>query len=174
APPRRLRREVPGDLETICLKCLEKDPRRRYASARALADDLNCYLSGRPIAARPVPAWERAIKWASRQPFRLVAEAALAAALLLGLLPLLWTSAETSRRLDEQLARQESELERLREGLRRAEQERDAVLLERDELRLALERARATVRGPAPPPAAAHPPGAAPPPAAAPAPREKA
>src|SRR4029077_1085724 len=52
APPSKANRKVPRDLEVICLKCLEKDPARRYRSADALADDLRCWLDGRPIAAR--------------------------------------------------------------------------------------------------------------------------
>ena len=67
-PPRRLDGTIPRDLETICLKCLRKAPRDRYATAGALADDLRRYLAGRPIVARPVPAWERAAKWARRRP----------------------------------------------------------------------------------------------------------
>jgi WD40 repeat protein len=84
-PPRRLQPSVPQDLETICLKCLQKQPARRYSTALALAEDLRRFLSGEPIQARPVSSWERAHKWARRRPAlaALALVSSLAALLLL-------------------------------------------------------------------------------------------
>jgi serine/threonine-protein kinase len=67
-PPSRLQRRVPRDLETICLKCLQKSPQRRYPRALLLAEDLQAYLHGRPIQARPVSTVERVRKWVWRHP----------------------------------------------------------------------------------------------------------
>ena len=84
-PPSRIQPRVPRDLETICLKCLQKEPARRYASAGALADDLRRCLDQKPIRARPTPAWERVGKWMRRRPavaVLIVVSAAAAVALL--------------------------------------------------------------------------------------------
>ncbi|HEX3152200.1 MAG TPA: protein kinase [Gemmataceae bacterium] len=66
--PRQLQPRLPRDIETICLKCLEKLPRKRYASAADLANDLHRFLEGRPIIARPTRFWEKGLKWAKRRP----------------------------------------------------------------------------------------------------------
>jgi tRNA A-37 threonylcarbamoyl transferase component Bud32 len=67
-PPSQLQSKTPRDLETVCLKCLQKEPPRRYATAAALADDLRRFAEGRPIVARPVGRLERAAKWVNRNP----------------------------------------------------------------------------------------------------------
>jgi eukaryotic-like serine/threonine-protein kinase len=81
-PPRRLNGSIPLDLETICLKCLEKEQGKRYVSAADLGEDLRHYLAGEPITARPVSQAERAWRWCKRSPW-LAGAIGSAAALLL-------------------------------------------------------------------------------------------
>jgi serine/threonine protein kinase len=66
--PRRLNRYVPRDLETICLKCLEKDPRNRYQTSGELAEDLRLYLASEPILARPIGRLGHVLRWSQRRP----------------------------------------------------------------------------------------------------------
>jgi serine/threonine-protein kinase len=116
-PPRRWRRSVSRDLETICLKCLEKEPDHRYPSALALAEDLRRFLDGEPIQARPVPVWQRLWKSARRRP-ALVARLLGAVALLCVLLTSGWYFG-----VADQLTRQRAE-----EKYRQFVQHRNAAL----------------------------------------------
>jgi WD40 repeat protein/tetratricopeptide (TPR) repeat protein/tRNA A-37 threonylcarbamoyl transferase component Bud32 len=123
-PPRRLQPTTPRDLETVCLKCLQKDPRKRYASAQALAEDLNRFQTDEPILARPVTAWERAAKWARRRP----AVAGLITALVvvgvggfLGMMAL-WLRAEEQRAA---VTGAKAEVEQQRDAANAAKEEAD-------------------------------------------------
>jgi tRNA A-37 threonylcarbamoyl transferase component Bud32 len=89
-PPHDRNSNVNRDLETICLKCLRKDPWDRYASARDLADDLNRWIEGRPIVARPASKVERAVKWVRRRPEIAALSAAVVILTMLGLAGIIW------------------------------------------------------------------------------------
>lgn len=108
--PRRLRSSIPKDLETVCLKCLEKTPGRRYQSAHDLAVELERWLDGRPVLARPLSPVGRAGRWCRRRP----AISSLAASLVLALATLAIASTIASQRYRvlltaEQQSKQESE-----------------------------------------------------------------
>ena len=99
-PPRRLNASVPRDLETICLKCLEKEPRRRYPTAQVLAEDLRAWLDSRPIAARRVGPAERARLWCRRKPAVAALSAAVAVAVVGGAAATITVQAASNRALD--------------------------------------------------------------------------
>jgi WD40 repeat protein len=97
--PSQLQPRLPRDLDTIVLKCLQKEPRKRYASAADLADDLKRWLDGEPIAARPVGLWERAAKWVRRRPTvaALLALLMVTTTLGFGLVTWKWLDADRAR-----------------------------------------------------------------------------
>ncbi|MFO0808342.1 MAG: protein kinase [Gemmataceae bacterium] len=108
--PSSYNRDVDADLETVCLKCLAKEPTRRYESAAALADDLRRWLTGEPVLARRISPYERAKKWARRRP----AAAALVAVSTLAVLVLAgggWVATVRDRRANEELLRAAADLQ---------------------------------------------------------------
>jgi tetratricopeptide (TPR) repeat protein len=108
--PRKLDRHIPRDLETICLKCAEKEPRRRYPTAMVVADELGRFVSGCPIEARPVGATERAARWCRRNPLIAGSAAIAATGLLVGILGLSIGYVRTARALAEiRRAKQQAE-----------------------------------------------------------------
>jgi tetratricopeptide (TPR) repeat protein len=122
-PPRRLNAQVPRDLETICLKALEKQPGRRYASAQELADDLGRFARGEPIRARPVGGFEQGWRWCRRNP----AVALLSAAALLLLVGGLAGMTGLYLNAEEQRAQAERERRRAEDERRRADDERETA-----------------------------------------------
>jgi serine/threonine-protein kinase len=119
-PPSRLNPKVPRDLETICLKCLEKDPKGRYATAAALADDLRCLGEGRPIKARPLGLGARFWRWCQRKP---AAAALLAMALALVGLAIgggLWMEGQRAERREQTARQEERELQAVEAALKQA------------------------------------------------------
>jgi WD40 repeat protein/serine/threonine protein kinase len=110
--PRRYHPGLPRDLEAVVLKCLEKDPRRRYATAQELADELRRFLDGEPVRARPVGLAERAWRWCRRNPAR-VAVAGLGLLTILAGVGLLigWLFAAEQARAARELAAEEARTE---------------------------------------------------------------
>jgi eukaryotic-like serine/threonine-protein kinase len=125
-PPRLLNRKIGRDLSTICLKCLEKEPARRYASAELLAEELDRFCRGEPILARPVGWAERSWRWCRREPALAGLAAALVVVLIIGFIGVVWKwRGEVSQR---ELAQQENQ--RAQRAVTRLEIERAESLLE--------------------------------------------
>jgi WD40 repeat protein len=122
--PRRLQPRVPRDLEIICLKCLEKDARRRYASAAALADDLRRFLDQKPIRARPAGPVVRFIKAVRRRPALATLGLVLAIGVILAFAGVLWHLGEVvaeRQRVEVERQRVEEQKQRTQAALHQAE-----------------------------------------------------
>jgi WD40 repeat protein len=108
ASPRSLNPAVDRDLETICQKCLSKDPRQRYGSAQELADDLGRFLEGRPIQARPLGPLGKAARWCQRSPALAAAALCAAASVLAALALMTWAYFRVSAALDEEASQRQA------------------------------------------------------------------
>jgi len=140
-PPRQLNPSVPLDLQTICLKCLQKDYRQRYGSARELAEELGRFLNGKPIHARPVTWFEHAYRWCRRKP-ALASALGLAAMLLLIIAvgsPIVAVRLEGQRKLAEAARRREAGARARAEAAEQATRQQAFAAL--------VSQARATIRG---------------------------
>ena len=112
-PPRRLVPQVPLDLETICLKCLRHEPEQRYPSVRALADDLQRFLKGKSIVARPQSIWEKGWRLCRRHPV----PAALTLALFLSLIVGFWLVVKQYQRAERHLVEAHAKFQMARDAV---------------------------------------------------------
>ncbi|HEY7152359.1 MAG TPA: serine/threonine-protein kinase [Gemmataceae bacterium] len=115
--PRSLNSAIDRDIETICLKCLQKEPAHRYASARALADDLRRYLAGEPIEARPVGQLERLVRWCRRKPVAATVVLAFAAVIVTAFLVVDWYRRKAETELKAKKEKEVQLAERGQKGL---------------------------------------------------------
>ncbi|VTS05457.1 WD40 repeat domain-containing serine/threonine protein kinase [Tuwongella immobilis] len=137
-PPRMLHPRLARDLDTICLKCLQKDPRKRYSSAAELADDLARFQAGKPILARPIGRIERTMKWAKRHP-AIAVSSVLGTLVLLGALALtLWVNVELRQANDREQARA-NQARQAQDAAVRASHEAESRRLEAEQARKAAE-----------------------------------
>jgi WD40 repeat protein/serine/threonine protein kinase len=130
-PPRRLNRQVPADLETVCLRCLAKELHRRYPTAKALAEELARFEAGRPVLARPMGRLERGWRWCRRNPALAASLASVAGSLVLGIAVASWLAVRESEQAD-LAARREGEA---REEKERADRQAEEATKARDEAR---------------------------------------
>jgi tRNA A-37 threonylcarbamoyl transferase component Bud32/sugar lactone lactonase YvrE len=129
--PQSLNPRIDRDLETVCLKCLHKEPGRRYGSAETLSEDLERYLAGEPVVARPAGRVERMVKWARRRP----ALAALVTVSVLGLAALLGGGAWFTLQLDAARADAVGEARRADDARALAQRQEKEAKQRRDEAR---------------------------------------
>jgi eukaryotic-like serine/threonine-protein kinase len=128
-PPSRLVPGLPRDVETIALKCLQKEPGKRYDSASSLALDLRRFLDGEPIVARPVPFWERGWRWCRRHPAPAFLSGIIFLITALGLAGILWQWEEALKARNEAVvARDQASRRALAEA--KAHQEAETTLVD--------------------------------------------
>ena len=134
----QLNSQIDQDLDTICLKCLEKDPQRRYATAQDLVDELDRFLNGEPIKARPISALDRSLRWCRRNPVVTTLVAALTLTFIIGMAGITWKWQEATFQRQQAEESQESEMNMATdqaEGISQIEEEQDML-----EVQLAMER----------------------------------
>lgn len=141
AGPRKYHARISRDLEAVVLKCLEKDPSRRYGTAQELAQDLERYLAGEPVKARPVGEVERLWRWCRRNSLVASLLAAVAAALVLGSATAIFFAIQAQKSAVKEKQRAQTE----REARKIADQQRQRAQNEESEKERQLELARATL-----------------------------
>jgi hypothetical protein len=130
AAPSSLNRQVTRDMETICLRCLRKEPERRYSSAQELADDLGRFVRGEPVMARPVGRLERVAKWMRRNPTVACLSAVAVLALVAGTVVSLLFGVEARRKavaLEQKTIQLQARTRAPQENARRAEEKENEV-----------------------------------------------
>jgi WD40 repeat protein/serine/threonine protein kinase len=138
-PPalRKLDARIPRDLETICLKCLEKDPSRRYATAADFSADLRRWLTGHPITARPVSRTEHAWRWCKRNSTVAALSTSVMLVLLIGIAVSWFFAAQSSRRARVLASKQGELVEETKRANRTADEAKDSLKLANRRLYLA-------------------------------------